>query len=152
MLECPRGQYVIPTRPKSLKSLTAIAAGSSNGLGYALMGSFMKHRIDEMNCLLDLSGLHCPVPLIRCLAALHRLPHGARLQVTLSTRDALNDIALLLRRSTHQLVDWQQDANGHCHFQIHKNAPSSACPSRTVSWLDLLLHRAVETSTLVSVG
>lgn len=110
----------------------------------------MKRTID-MDCRLDLSGLHCPVPLIHCLAALQRLPNGASLRVTVSNRDALNDIALLLRRSPHRLLDWQQDANGRCHFQIHKNIPSPTRPKRTPSWLELL-QRVAETSALPSVG
>lgn len=111
----------------------------------------MKHGTDEVVCRLDLSGLHCPAPLIRCLAALHRLPHGASLQVTVSNRDALSDIALLLRRSTHRLLEWRQDDDGRCHFKIHKNPAAPARPQRTASWLETLLRRA-GTSCLVSAG
>lgn len=106
----------------------------------------------DRDCHLDLSGLHCPAPLIRCLATLQRLPNGACLWVTVSNRDALNDIALLLRCGPYPLLDWQQDANGRCHFQIHKNGPTPARPRRAHSWLELLLQHLAGTSTLPSVG
>lgn len=70
---------------------------------------------------LDVSGLHCPIPLIHCLATLHRMAPGSHLRVTVSNRDALHDIALLLRRGPHRLLDWWQDDNGSCHFVIRKN-------------------------------
>ncbi|MFN2309512.1 MAG: sulfurtransferase TusA family protein [Gammaproteobacteria bacterium] len=89
---------------------------------------------------LDLSGLHCPVPLIRCLASLERLPVGAGLRVTVSNRDALNDLALLLRRGPHRLVGWRQGRDGRCHFHIRKRGPTPPRPQARVSLLHWLLR------------
>ncbi|MBU1191476.1 MAG: sulfurtransferase TusA family protein [Gammaproteobacteria bacterium] len=90
---------------------------------------------------LDLSGLHCPAPLIRCLATLHRLPVGNRLHVTVSNRDALNDIALMLRRGPHHLLDWWQDSDGHCHFHIRKAISTRPRARLTRSWVQFILQR-----------
>lgn len=79
----------------------------------------MRHT-SQLNSCLDLSGLHCPAPLIRCLAVLHKLPAGSDLRVTVSNLDALNDIVLLLRRGPHHLLGWGHDADGRCHFYIRK--------------------------------
>lgn len=89
---------------------------------------------------LDLSGLHCPAPLIRCLATLHRLPVGSRLHVTVSNPDALNDIALVLKRSPHDLLDWWQDSDGRCHFHIRKTITTRPRTRLTLSWVQLILQ------------
>lgn len=113
----------------------------------------MRHTSQLSSCL-DLSGLHCPAPLIHCLAALHKMPAGSDMRVTVSNLDALNDIALLLRRGPHRLLAWDQDANGRCHFHIRKAVKSRPRTQHTYSWVQLFLQRLgwAKPSGLVASG
>lgn len=95
----------------------------------------------QLSSCLDLSGLHCPAPLIRCLAVLHKLSAGSELRVTVSNPDALNDIALLLRRGPHHLLGWDQDADGRCNFYIRKAVTTGRRRQLRVSLMQLFLQR-----------
>lgn len=75
------------------------------------------HIAQHADRQLDLSGLNCPVPVLRCKAALQRLEPGAGLLVTTDNLDATRDIHLLIQRSEVQFLDVRCDERG-CHFQI----------------------------------
>lgn len=86
---------------------------------------------------LNLRGLHCPAPIIRCRAALQRLAVGESLQVTTDTLDATRDLLLLLKRGGARYLGWRHDTQGF-HFLIQKQAetprpltkPRAPSPSR----------------------
>lgn len=74
------------------------------------------HIAQHADRQLDLSGLNCPVPVLRCKAAQQRLEPGAGLLVT-DNLDATRDIHLLIQRREVQFLDVRCDERG-CHFRI----------------------------------
>lgn len=68
---------------------------------------------------LNLCGLHCPTPIIRCRAMLQRLAAGESVQVTTDNLDATRDLLLWLQRGGARYLHWWHDAQGF-HFLIQK--------------------------------
>ncbi|WP_148713889.1 sulfurtransferase TusA family protein [Chitinolyticbacter meiyuanensis] len=70
---------------------------------------------------IDLSGLNCPLPILRAKKALANLQGGDLLAVTCTDPATPTDFAAFCRQTGHQLVDSSaQDAK--FHFLIRKRA------------------------------
>lgn len=69
---------------------------------------------------LDLTGLRCPMPLLKLKQRLHQLPTAAELQVLTSDSGALRDFPLFLRQAGHQLLGCDTDTGGISRFHIRK--------------------------------
>lgn len=98
------------------------------------------HTHQTPHAQLNLRGLHCPMPIIRCKATLQRLAAGESLQVTTDNLDATRDLLLLLNRGGARFLGWRHDADGF-HFLIQKQfslprpQPKRATLSDGWNWL-----------------
>jgi len=80
-------------------------------------------RQDYMTTL-DVTGLHCPQPVIKCKAVLATLDNGEILHMVSTDRDAPREIKQLISYSGNRLCNYQLVDNKH-HFQIEKCKPRS---------------------------
>lgn len=88
----------------------------------------MQHSKDLASLAhLNLRGLHCPTPIIRCRARLQRLAAGESLRITTDNLDATRDILLWLKRGDARYLGWWHDNHGF-HFMIQK--PTALPPPR----------------------
>lgn len=69
---------------------------------------------------IDASGLHCPQPVLRCMAALASMRRGEVLHLITTDPDAPREIGLLIRNSQHVLLYSNSQDQLH-HFYIEKN-------------------------------
>lgn len=69
---------------------------------------------------LDLTGLRCPLPLLKLKQRLHQLPTTAELLVLTTDSGALRDFPLFLGQAGHQLLRCDTDAAGISCFHIRK--------------------------------
>ena len=77
---------------------------------------------------LDVTGLHCPLPVISCRAALHGLRSGEVLYVLGSDRDIEREIKGLVGSLAHELeAHWETE--GLRHFLIRKGEQAMLPPS-----------------------
>ena len=78
----------------------------------------------DFTAKLDVSGLHCPQPVIKCKAMLATLDTGDTLHMISTDRDAPREIKQLIIFSGNRLCSHQIIDNRH-HFQIEKCTPRS---------------------------
>lgn len=65
----------------------------------------------EANLVTDLSGLNCPLPILRTKKALAALESGQLLQVTCTDPATPTDFAAFCKQTGNELVEhWQADA------------------------------------------
>ncbi len=57
---------------------------------------------------LDVTGLHCPLPILRTRKALDRLPAGARLVVTATDPASVIDFRHFCNTTEHELEGWTE--------------------------------------------
>ena len=72
--------------------------------------------------LLDLRGLHCPMPVLRTRKALRRMATGDRIVVLCTDPLAAIDIPHFLRTDGH-LLEARSEAEGVACFTIRKGQP-----------------------------
>ena len=95
---------------------------------------------------LDVRGLHCPVPVIRCRATLDLMEYGEVLYLVGSDRDLLWEIRRLSARLGHDLAVLSHSA-GECHLILRKRtSPRRSGHRRLVRgrlahWLASWCHR-----------
>ncbi len=63
------------------------------------------------NLAIDLSGLNCPLPILRTKKALAPLATGEVLQVTCTDPATPTDFAAFCKQTGNELVEFWQDAN-----------------------------------------
>lgn len=80
---------------------------------------YVSHQ--DVKVRLDLAGLHCPVPVISCRAALSKLNPGDCLEVIVTDKDALREIPQLVKNSGEQLLGYEVRAN-RLHLFIIKQS------------------------------
>ncbi len=68
---------------------------------------------------LDLSGLNCPLPILRTKQQLLRMQTGEQLRVIATDPHAEIDFKVFLARAGHQLLTYKQE-NDHFIFIIEK--------------------------------
>ncbi|HEY8579211.1 MAG TPA: sulfurtransferase TusA family protein [Beijerinckiaceae bacterium] len=71
---------------------------------------------------LDLTGLKCPLPVLRARKALRGLPAGATLEVVATDPMAAIDIPHMLRQTGDDLLEQRAEAE-RLVFRIRKAAP-----------------------------
>lgn len=69
--------------------------------------------------LLDVSGLACPMPLLKMKQGLNTMSVGGVLYVITTDKASVRDFAVFLQQAGHQLVE-QQEADEQYHFWIKK--------------------------------
>jgi len=62
---------------------------------------------------LDLSGLNCPLPVLKTKAALARMQPGDELQVLVTHPDSVREFEVLCRGNDLELVDFRQSGSGY---------------------------------------
>jgi len=62
---------------------------------------------------IDLSGLHCPLPILRAKKALADVPSGTVLQISCTDPAAPADFTAFCAQTGHQLLHYQQTAQQH---------------------------------------
>lgn len=67
---------------------------------------------------LDLTGLHCPLPILRAKKALAKMESGAHLRIDASDKGAPNDFAAFCRQTGHILHENTILENGTFQFLI----------------------------------
>ncbi|MDM5147492.1 sulfurtransferase TusA family protein [Candidatus Persebacteraceae bacterium Df01] len=72
-----------------------------------------------MRIEIDLSGLRCPLPVLRVKKALNEIAAGGELRVFASDPEAKNDIPSFLKQAGHTLHDISAADGGH-YFLIQK--------------------------------
>ena len=61
---------------------------------------------------LDVTGLSCPLPLLKAKQALNRLDSGAVLKVDCTDAGSVRDFQVFAKQSGHSLIE-QQEQDGH---------------------------------------
>jgi len=61
---------------------------------------------------LDVTGLSCPLPLLKAKQALNRLGSGAVLKVDCTDAGSVRDFQVFAKQSGHSLIE-QQEQDGH---------------------------------------
>lgn len=70
---------------------------------------------------LDVKGLNCPMPLLKCKKALAAMQAGQVLRVVSTDKGSVNDFAAFCRQTGHELL--QQTSSDHEHvFVIRRKA------------------------------
>ena len=77
----------------------------------------MKSQYLKCHKLLDVTGLNCPLPLLKTKLALEDMHDGELLLVKTTDPHALIDFKVFAIRSTHQLLNQEKKANEY-HFVI----------------------------------
>lgn len=72
--------------------------------------------LDEQ--VLDLTGLQCPMPLLKTKLKLSELSDGDRLCVIASDPGSARDIPSYLALTPHELLEQFEDDKGQHHFHI----------------------------------
>jgi len=91
----------------------------------------------------DVTGLHCPMPVIRCRATLARMMVGDVLRLRATDRDAHREIASLVAQFGHQLLAVHAGADA-VEFVIRKQVSMRGAGrrvSQTLSWRACLMER-----------
>ena len=71
--------------------------------------------------LLDVTGMNCPLPVLRANRALRSLPPGARLRVLATDRAAIADFRAFCQETGHTLMAFSEEA-GLFSFTIRRRA------------------------------
>jgi tRNA 2-thiouridine synthesizing protein A len=65
---------------------------------------------------LDLSGLACPMPLLKTKLALNKMKSDQILKVVATDPGSEKDFHLFVRQSDHQILDFQKDENAYFYW------------------------------------
>lgn len=69
---------------------------------------------------LDLSGLFCPLPVLRAKKALSEMRPGDLLRIYATDPGAREDIPAFARQSGHALENTQPDGDNGCYFWLRR--------------------------------
>ena len=81
------------------------------------MNPFTDARSEQVPETLDLSGLRCPMPLLKTRQKLRAMAAGQRLRVLATDPGARRDLPAWLGQTAHQLVH-QREQDGMLEFVI----------------------------------
>ena len=74
---------------------------------------------DNPTVLLDVSGLNCPMPLLKAKQALNKLTAGALLRVIATDPGSVRDFEVFARQSGNALLESKQ-SNGRFEYLLRK--------------------------------
>ncbi len=66
--------------------------------------------------LLDLSGLNCPLPVLKTKAALARMAPGEQLRVLVTHPDSVREFEVLCRGSEVEMLDFEHGDRGYAYL------------------------------------
>lgn len=70
-----------------------------------LISPLMDHSQDVQETLLDVTGLNCPMPLLKAKKALNELPAGTLLRVLATDPGSKRDFDVFARQSGNELLE-----------------------------------------------
>jgi tRNA 2-thiouridine synthesizing protein A len=73
----------------------------------------------DMEQMLDVRGMQCPLPLLKLKQSLNKMSPGERIRVWTTDAGSLRDFPAFLRQAGHQLVSLQEEPEQYC-FVIEK--------------------------------
>jgi tRNA 2-thiouridine synthesizing protein A len=65
---------------------------------------------------IDLSGLECPMPLLKAKLALNRMQSQEVLKVVATDPGSEKDFYLFVKQSDHQILDFQKDDSAYFYW------------------------------------
>lgn len=65
---------------------------------------------------IDLSGLHCPMPLLKAKLALNNMESQQILKVVATDPGSERDFHLFVEQSDHQILDFQKDDSAYSYW------------------------------------
>ncbi|HIF73958.1 MAG TPA: sulfurtransferase TusA family protein [Porticoccaceae bacterium] len=65
---------------------------------------------------IDLSGLECPMPLLKAKLALNRMQPQEVLKVVATDPGSEKDFYLFVKQSDHQILDFQKDDSAYFYW------------------------------------
>lgn len=65
---------------------------------------------------IDLSGLHCPMPLLKAKLALNNMESQQILKVVATDPGSEKDFHLFVAQSDHQILDFQKDESAYSYW------------------------------------
>ena len=81
----------------------------------------MEHQLTAYDVEQDLSGLICPLPILRTKAAIARMAAGQVLLVTVSSDESAGEIRNFVRQAGHRIRS-AEEADDRFRFWIEKRA------------------------------
>lgn len=89
---------------------------------------------------LDMTGRHCPQPVLYCMATLSKMRKGETLRLTASDPDSRREIPLLVAALQDELLEVRSE-NGLLQFLIKRHgAPCQLRPRRPIADLIAMLR------------
>ncbi len=85
------------------------------------MGAVVVGQNDHFDELLDVSGLVCPLPVLKAKASLARMPMGQTLKVIVTHHDSLREFTMLGKLPEFELVH-QIDTSENYQYWIKRVA------------------------------
>ena len=73
--------------------------------------------------IIDCTGLHCPLPMIKARRAIRNIDAGQTLAMTATDHAVVNDVQHWVKQEHHHLVVSQQREDGIYYFLIRKAQP-----------------------------
>ncbi len=73
--------------------------------------------------ILDVTGLNCPMPLLKAKKALNELPPGALLRVFATDPGSVRDFEVFCRQSGNDLLESAQHQGRYSYLLRKKSAP-----------------------------
>ncbi|MBY0431220.1 MAG: sulfurtransferase TusA family protein [Rhodospirillales bacterium] len=70
--------------------------------------------------VLDVTGLSCPLPVLRAKKAIKEVPEGDMLQVMATDPGAVKDFEVFCRQTGNDLLSWREE-DGVYIFEIRRN-------------------------------
>jgi tRNA 2-thiouridine synthesizing protein A len=70
--------------------------------------------------VLDAKGLTCPLPILRAKKVLKQLPTDGLLCVLATDPSSVQDFRTFCEQTGHQLLEWEEDADGVFRYLIRK--------------------------------
>lgn len=68
------------------------------------------------DCLLDASGLNCPLPLLKAKQQLNQLSPGQVLKVVATDQGSVRDFQSYVSMSSHEMLDWAEVNASYIYF------------------------------------
>lgn len=70
----------------------------------------------EADVELDLSGLQCPMPLLKAKLALNGMQVGQVLKVVATDPGSERDFHMFAKHSDHRILDFRKDRSAYCYW------------------------------------
>jgi len=73
----------------------------------------------QVDKVLDVKGLACPMPIVKTKKMMDELQSGEVLEIEATDKGAINDFAAWVKSAGHELIEYKED-NGVIRFYMRK--------------------------------